>query len=305
MPDLIITRGLPACGKTTYARAWVAEDPIHRTRINRDDYRDMMFGGYTGELAHEIAVTKASDAAVAALLVKGYSVIMDNTFLPQRHARDARMLALRHGAEFKVVDFTHVDMVTCMARDAARIAQGERGVGDDVIRTMHHKFLRGKPSPLPLPEEPNPTYDLDIYIPNPDAPEAYVVDIDGTVALMSGRSPYDETRVHEDLPNESVIRVIQHLADQGYIILFVSGRHDVCWDSTNEWLRTHVGVEEFRLLMRKDGDNRKDFIIKKEIFDAEIRHNYKVMGCFDDRKQVVDMYRALGLTVFQVAEGNF
>lgn len=43
MAKLIITRDLPASGKTTWARSWVAEDPIHRTRVNRDDIR-AMFG---------------------------------------------------------------------------------------------------------------------------------------------------------------------------------------------------------------------------------------------------------------------
>ena len=46
-------------------------------------------------------------------------------------------------------------------------------------------------------------------------------------------------------------------------------------------------------------------MVKREIFDREIRDRYRVVGVFDDRKQVVRMWRALGLTVFQVAEGNF
>lgn len=307
MSKLVITRGLPASGKTKFAREWVKEDPIHRVRVNLDDYRDMMFGGWTGETAHEIAVVKASEAAVSALLDKGYDVIMDNTFLRQRHARDARMLALRHGSEFEVVDMTDVDVETCITRDAHRIAQGDRGVGEDVIRTMHWKLIRGRSYPLPFPEEPSQeNSEVNIYVPPLDKPKAVVVDVDGTVALMVGRSPYDETRVHEDRPNHTVIRIVQSLYKDGYEILFVSGRHDVCKEATFEWLSRYViPTEDFELLMRKDGDNRKDFIVKREIFDAEIRHNYNVVACLDDRKQVVDMYRSLGLTVMQVAEGNF
>ena len=45
MTNLIITRGLPGCGKTTYARAWVAEDREHRARVNRDDIRAMLEDG--------------------------------------------------------------------------------------------------------------------------------------------------------------------------------------------------------------------------------------------------------------------
>ena len=57
--------------------------------------------------------------------------------------------------------------------------------------------------------------------------------------------------------------------------------------------------------MRATGDPRKDSIVKREIFDREIRDRYRVVGVFDDREQVVQMWRALGLTVFQVAEGDF
>ena len=52
-------------------------------------------------------------------------------------------------------------------------------------------------------------------------------------------------------------------------------------------------------------DQRKDSVVKVEIFDREIRHAYRVIGVFDDRAQVVRAWRALGLTVFQVADGNF
>jgi hypothetical protein len=57
--------------------------------------------------------------------------------------------------------------------------------------------------------------------------------------------------------------------------------------------------------MREYGDQRKDSIVKAEIFDQEIRGRYHVVAVFDDRDQVVRMWRSLGLTVFQVAEGNF
>jgi len=59
------------------------------------------------------------------------------------------------------------------------------------------------------------------------------------------------------------------------------------------------------LFMRATGDQRRDHIVKEEIFDREIRGRYHVVGVFDDRAQVVRMWRSLGPTVFQVAEGNF
>ena len=59
------------------------------------------------------------------------------------------------------------------------------------------------------------------------------------------------------------------------------------------------------LFMRAEGDSRRDSIVKQEIFDTDVRDRWRVVGVFDDRQQVVRMWRGLGLTVFQVAEGDF
>lgn len=53
---------------------------------------------------------------------------------------------------------------------------------------------------------------------------AYIFDIDGTLAKMNGRSPYDYTRVSEDLPNEPIVNLSKTLYDAGYTILVCSGR---------------------------------------------------------------------------------
>jgi hypothetical protein len=57
--------------------------------------------------------------------------------------------------------------------------------------------------------------------------------------------------------------------------------------------------------MRQTDDNRKDSIIKEEIYDAHIRGKYNVLFVLDDRDQVVQMWRSLGLTVLQCNEGDF
>jgi len=57
--------------------------------------------------------------------------------------------------------------------------------------------------------------------------------------------------------------------------------------------------------MRPAGDIRKDVLIKQEIYEREIKDKYNVLFVLDDRQSVVDGWRSLGLTVFQVAEGQF
>ena len=144
------------------------------------------------------------------------------------------------------------------------------------------------------------------YAPPEGAPTAVLVDIDGTTALMVARSPFDETRVHEDRPNMPVIEVVRAMHDAGHLIVFCSGRTEGCRGATEKWLREHVDVPYCAALhMRPVGDTRKDAIVKAEIFDREIRHKYRVVCVLDDRDQVVQMWRSLGLTVLQVAPGDF
>ena len=49
----------------------------------------------------------------------------------------------------------------------------------------------------------------------------------------------------------------------------------------------------------------EDVTMKLELFDRHVRDSYDVRYVLDDRQQVVDAWRSIGLTVFQVAEGNF
>lgn len=64
-------------------------------------------------------------------------------------------------------------------------------------------------------------------------------------------------------------------------------------------------MSDYELHMRPAGDRRRDSIVKAELFDRHVRDQYRVLVVLDDRKQVVEMWRSLGLTCLQVAEGDF
>ncbi|GAA2347271.1 AAA family ATPase [Dactylosporangium salmoneum] len=311
MPTLTITRGLPGSGKTTRARAWVAEDDKHRTRVNRDDLRIQLFGGWTGVHEHEEAVTAAQHAAVSALLRRGLDVVVDDTNLRNQHARAFRTLATAAGAGFEVWDLTDVPLATCLERNMDRF-DTPAFVPPEVILSMHAKHIAPlKGRPMTLPAEPADVLPSALYVAPEGAPEVVLVDIDGTLAdmgkgLPGRRSPYDWARVGEDAPIEPIVRLVRDLLQVGESVVFMSGRDESCRAETEGWLSEHL-TDAFPpvLHMRPAGDQRKDSIVKRELFEEHIAGRYAVRFVLDDRDQVVAMWRAMGLTVLQVADGAF
>ena len=298
MLRLIATRGLPASGKTTYARR-LQPDVV---RVNRDDLRRMMHGERLFTQWAEGQVTKVQRAQVTALLAARVSVCVDDTNLRSRTLRDWAELAERFGAAFEVHDFTDVPLAECLRRDAAR-PDVDR-VGEAAIRRLHERYLANRPLPLPIPtvRTGGPAR---LHEARAERPDIVLVDIDGTIALNVSRSPYDLTRVGEDVPNEAVIAAVRAMHAAGHEVVFCSGRDASAQADTVAWLDRHVKVPYLALHLRAVGDHRKDTVVKQEIYEREIRDRYRVVGVFDDRQQVVRMWRSLGLTVFQVAEGDF
>ncbi|MEV0153232.1 AAA family ATPase [Micromonospora sp. NPDC050686] len=295
---LIATRGLPASGKTTFARR--LQPGV--VRVNRDDLRRMMHGERLFTQWAEGQVTRAQRAQVEALLAGRVSVCVDDTNLRARTLRDWAEVAQRYGAAFEVHDFTDVPLAECLRRDAAR-PEVDR-VGEAAIRRLHERFLANRPLPLPVPAA-RTGGPARVAAPTDERPAIVLVDIDGTVALNVSRSPYDMTRVGEDEPNEAVVAAVRAMHAAGHAVVFCSGRDASARADTVAWLDRHVRVPYLALHLRAVGDHRKDAVVKQEIYEREIRDRYRVVGVFDDRQQVVQMWRSLNLTVFQVADGDF
>lgn len=305
MPKLTITRGLPASGKTTWARAALAAvSPGSTVRLNRDDLRRMALPtGYRNpEYDAEQRISLVRDAGLVGLLKAGCDVIVDDTNLRAKYVRGLMEIADRAGAEVEFQDFTDVPVAECIRRDAAR-PERER-VGATVIQGMYDRYLaqlNGKPPPvLQLTDR----LAAGVYEAKPETPRAVLVDIDGTVALMGDRSPYDETCVANDLPNERVIETVRTFVAAGCTPIFMSGRTRGCQEATQEWLRRFV-CDRGELHMRTVGDSRPDHVVKLELFNEYVRDRYDVRVVLDDRDQVVTLWRSMGLTCLQVAPGDF
>lgn len=309
MASLTLTIGLPGSGKTTVAEMCreLAPDTV---LVSRDGIREQLFGDFMEFSSdQEALVTSVEEKIVDKALEQGRDVVVHNMHLKKSYRKRWAAYAVKHGAELKYIDLTSVSLEKCLFRNARRT--DKRPVPDSVIIDNHKRYLSNKQAI----EDPESLVEALKEVPGghdpvewiPGLPEAVIVDIDGTVALHEGvRGPYDTTRYHLDLPNEPVIRAVQEEAYQlGRKILLVSGRDEKFWTVTYEWLMEHVKVPVEALIMRPEGDTRRDDIVKLELFDTHIRGNYNIAKVYDDRNRVVKAWRSIGLYVNQVNEGEF
>ena len=108
-----------------------------------------------------------------------------------------------------------------------------------------------------------------------------------------------------DKPITPTVNILRALREHGAKIIFVTGRPSEYMSETVKWLQKYVCENVESLFMRKNGDHRPDYMVKKEIYDEQIKPYHHIDGVFEDRKQCVNMWRSLGLTCYQVADGNY
>lgn len=157
---------------------------------------------------------------------------------------------------------------------------------------------------------------------------AYIFDVDGTLANCSQRLHFilpkkedltgdidldkiapDWESFYKDCVNDKpilpVVELAHTLKDAYETLIFVTGRPEKYMEETLNWLCDKLDCDSVILMMRKNGDHRPDYIVKKEIYEEDIKPYHYINGVFEDRKQCVDMWRSLGLTCYQVADGNY
>lgn len=278
MIKVILTRGLPASGKTTWSKDIMDKNPGAYKRVNKDELRAMLDVGRWSS-TNEKFILKLRDHIILEAVKNGKHVIVDDTNMHPKHEVRIRQL-VKNLAMVEVKDF-EIDLDTCIQRDLKR----SNSVGEKVIRQMHQQFIAQTIVPYSAG----------------DKPWVVLCDLDGTLALLNNRNPYDASTCEQDLLNQPIAEILRAL---DLPIFFVSGRQDTYRPQTESWLKQH-GFVVSNLHMRPAGDMRKDSIVKAEIFEHNIRGKYNVKLVLDDRDQVVYMWRSLGLTCLQVNYGDF
>lgn len=294
---VIITIGIPASGKSTWSLSYIKKNP-NFARINRDSFRLMLRDEQMCEPKVENIITKLSLQAIDALLAKNINVILDNTHLKKDVIKEiVDYVKYRADVEFMVFD---VSLDKAIERDAAR----PRPVGEEVVKKMfkNYKILMDSFDLQNVSKVKHVFVDPPF---DPKLPSIVIFDIDGTLAHMNGkRGPFEWHNVDRDDLDRTVAEQFRDHMTLGHRIFVLSGRDESCRKLTSDWLDFY-GLKYEKLLMRKEGDFRADNLVKEEIYNHYIKGSYNVRVIYDDREQVVRMWRSLGLKVFQVEKGDF
>jgi predicted kinase len=311
VPILRVLVGLPASGKSTFAKSLVAEN-TDWVRINWDDLHKA-----NPSMKHH-DVRRLSHEQTKTALKEGKNVVVDNTNLNMKTVDEWACLGELTEAVFHIdSSFVQVPLAECISRDAAR--NGDR-IGRAPIERM--ALWAG-------------------LIDFPVDKKLVLVDMDGTLADLSHRLHFINkpclsclatgwtsdnkplpcsdchgrgslkkdwdgffSNVIDDRPIDFVVRWVREIyADPDFIVNIVSGRpEDKAGLQTVQWLED-ANVPYHHLFMRQRGDKRDDTIVKQEILDRLPKR--RIAFVIDDRQSVCDMWRANGLRTIQVAEGKF
>lgn len=286
---VIFTVGVSASGKTTWAKKFCESNPDWMI-ICRDNFRASICRPFSwaawkklGSKA-EKEVNHLQASWIQTAIDRHANVIICDTNLNPKNFN--HLVDVFKHAGYKIYfKFFPVDWKTAVERDNAR----ENGVGYSVLASQFEK-LHG----IEYKEER-------AFFQRPNGGEdAVLCDIDGTLAHMTTRGPYDYDQVLTDKVDVAVLEILRGLYKQGYEIVIVSGRDGICREDTYNWLCANLVGIDFYHYQRAVGDKRPDDVIKTELLDRIIQDGFNPKMVFDDRPRVARKWRALGLKVFQV-----
>ena len=293
MKKILILRGLPASGKSTYAKNLLTQNPHAGKRLNKDELRAMLDNSVHSK-TNEKFIENVRDMMLVEALKEGKNVVIDDTNLSERPVERIKEVVqkyIRDSGEAVHIEIKDIktSLEECLERDKKR----EKKVGENVIMKMYKQHI--------LKDERGPHYQEQ----DDTLPAAILCDLDGTLAILHDRSPFDAKRCETDLLNIPVAEIIKTYHEKGVKIILMSGRENNAKIQTMNWL-SYNKIPYNALYMRASGDMRKDAIVKKELYEKYIKGQFFVQFVLDDRNQVVDLWRLeLGLPCLQVNYGDF
>lgn len=300
---IILVRGIPGSGKSTWAKAWVAEDPEHRIRLNWDDMRNML-GPYWVPSREPINVMMLwAGVKNAAYCTKPYDIVIDNmnlnpvaieeftewieTYNASSHAIQTNT---QYVLEFKDF-FTPIE--ECIHRDSLR----PHPVGEKTIRSIWRRYKH-------FIQTTAVETLVNKLRPFTNKPKCIVIDMDSTMCFNTTKRPWYGEGAAEgminDIPNTGVVMLIKEL-QKSFPIIVVTGRDTSQAAVTKQWL-ANQGIAPTQYYFRTEGDFRKGTEVKRENI-LQVLETYDIVSIFEDCEPIVEMFREMGLTVLQPNKG--
>lgn len=291
MSKLVIMRGLPGSGKSTWAKAWVNEDPINRVRLNWDDMRNMMGPYWVPERENTGVLKELREKFLKHMMERNWDIVCDNMNLNPKEIEFYENIVKEfnedgHSYTIEFKDF-FIPVEECIRRDAMRA----NPIGEKTIKSLFHKYM-----PLIVGSEhrkkieSQPTY-------RADKPDCIIVDMDGTLAFnLSGRSFFDDIdMIKYDTPLLATVSILRAMKMTGTCNIFiVTGRSEKSREATEVWLAEN-NIPFDKVFMREEGDFSHSNDFKQKVYEDNIKNNYNVLFVLDDDTKCMKMYQDQGL----------
>ena len=142
----------------------------------------------------------------------------------------------------------------------------------------------------------------------------FILDIDHTIAIPGEREKYflsepiqiekGEEGIMDDIVFEPTKDIVCLLIDNGFKCIVLTARHESSMEKTLEWLDKKCNITPFEYYCKPIGDMSPDVEFKEKTIDGIIKNNDKPFIIFEDRQDVVDMFKRKNLNVLQVHHRN-
>jgi len=245
----ILTIGVSASGKSFWAKEYARANK-NTIISNRDDLRFALTGAatwaeYKFNKHIEKSITELQRITIEQAFHNKNDIIIADTNLNPVYREQLITSLKSFGFTIEIKEFP-ITLEEAWKRDASRT----NGVGKDVIYKQYQQWLEYKGRRT--------------YVPNTDKTRAILVDVDGTLAKMGDRGAFEWSKVGVDTVRPIVRQMVSSFMDT-HVVIVLSGRDAVCQKETACWLFDNR-IRYDHLFMRKEGDMRKDTVIKEEIF---------------------------------------
>ncbi|MDI9866222.1 AAA family ATPase [Flectobacillus sp. DC10W] len=291
MPQkVLILQGIPASGKSTFAKSLVADSRGLWKRLNKDDMRAMLDDSVHSK-ENESFIEQLRDMMLFEALKAGKNVVIDDTNLWGRPIERVKKVVEqfqkthRTKIEIEIKPF-EVDLGTCIERDSQR----ESSVGATVVSKLYRQHIIHKEQLYNYAEK------------DESLPPALICELDNVIAIPTQRSLQDTFLCENDLGHQPIKELLDIYRAKGYKIILLTQRPETYRRQTQNWLY-YNRVEFDELLMFPVGI--KGIRHKKEIYEQEIASKYQVKLTLETQQEAVDLWRLeLQIPCLQVGYGD-